>query len=43
MRTKKAVSDKQEADLALKKAEEKIEKLERTLENLNEESKKLTN
>ena len=40
VRTKKAVSDKQEADLALKKAEKKIENLERTLENLNEEKQK---
>ncbi len=40
VRTKKAVSDKQEADLALKKAEKKIEKLERTLENLKEEKQK---
>ncbi len=40
VRTKKAVSDKQEADLALKKAEKKIENLERTIENLNEETQK---
>ena len=40
VRTKKAVSDKQEADLALKKGEEKIEKLECTLENLKEETQK---
>ncbi|MCK4476217.1 MAG: hypothetical protein KAU16_05770, partial [Methanophagales archaeon] len=40
VRFKKAVSDKQEADLALKKAEKKIENLEHTLENLNEEKQK---
>jgi hypothetical protein len=40
MRTKKAVSDKQEADLALKNREKRIEKLERTLENLKEGKQK---
>jgi hypothetical protein len=40
VRTKKAVYDKQEVDLALKKAEERIEKLERTLENQKEEKQK---
>ena len=40
VRTKKAVSDKQEADLALKQAEKKIEKLEHTLENQKEETQK---
>jgi hypothetical protein len=39
-RAKRAVSDKQDADLALKKAEKKIEKLEHTLENLKEETQK---
>ena len=39
-RTKKAVSDKQEADLALKQAEKKIENRERTLENQKEEPQK---
>ena len=40
VRAKKAVSDKQEADLALKKAEKKIDDLEYTLENLKEETQK---
>jgi len=40
VRTKKAVSDKQDADLALKKAEKKIENLERTLGNQKEETQK---
>ncbi|MCD6456312.1 MAG: hypothetical protein J7K81_05945 [Methanophagales archaeon] len=40
MRTKKAVSDKQEADLALKKAEKEIENLERTLEKQKEKTQK---
>jgi hypothetical protein len=40
VRTKKAVSDKQEADLALKKAEKEIENLEHTLENLKEGKQK---
>ena len=39
-RAKRAVSDKQDADLALKKAEKEIENLERTLENLKEETQK---
>jgi predicted nucleic acid-binding Zn ribbon protein len=43
VRTKKAVSDKQEADLALKKAEKEIEKLKRTLENQKEETQKTDN
>jgi len=40
VRTKKAVSDKQDADLALKQAEKKIENLECTLENLKEKKQK---
>lgn len=40
VRAKKAVSDKQEADLALKKAEKRIDDLECTLENLKEETQK---
>ncbi len=39
VRTKKAVSDRQEASLALKKAEEKIDNLKHTLDNLKEETK----
>ncbi len=40
VRAKKAVSDKQEVDLALKKAEKKIDDLEHTLDNLKEETQK---
>jgi len=40
VRAKKTVSDKQEADLALKKAEKRIDDLEHTLENLKEETQK---
>jgi len=40
VRTKKAVSDKQDADLALKQAEKQIENLEHTLENQKEETQK---
>ena len=40
VRAKKAVSDKQEADLALKKAEKRIDNLEYTLDNLKEETQK---
>ena len=40
VRTKKAASDKQEADLALKKAEKRIDNLEYSLENLKEETQK---
>lgn len=40
VRAKKAVSDKQEADLALKKAEKRIDNLEYSLENLKEETQK---
>ncbi len=40
VRAKKAVSDKQEADLTLKKAEERIDNLEYTLENQKEETQK---
>ncbi len=40
VRAKKAVSDKQEADLALKKAEKRIDNLEYMLENLKEETQK---
>ncbi|CAD6491950.1 MAG: hypothetical protein DIAAKJNI_00179 [Candidatus Argoarchaeum ethanivorans] len=40
VRTKKAVSDRQEAGLALKRAEEKVDNLKRALDNLKEETQK---
>ncbi|MEA2075900.1 MAG: Vms1/Ankzf1 family peptidyl-tRNA hydrolase [Euryarchaeota archaeon] len=40
VRAKRAVSDKQEADLTLKKAEKRIDNLEHSLENQKEETQK---
>ena len=40
VRTKKAVSDRQEAGLALKRAEERVDNLKRALDNLKEETQK---
>ena len=40
VRTKKAISDRQEADLALKKAEERIDNLKHMLDDLKEKTQK---